>query len=124
MSATASGFILPQHRLPEARTVIDLYVPSARRSLQRSINLCEKGIFRLARRDSMLMSIMIASSGAWGRLRIMNGEGRKLWEMPSSFTGSFYLGAGSDGGLIVELASRDRAPEVTVSWREPDQQMV
>ena len=104
----------------------DLYAPSAPGSLMRSYPVpgARPGRFRLARRDCELYSVQIISAGAWGRVRVIDGEGTELWMQPSTFTGSFWCSAAARGGLIVEMASRDRGPNVTINWREPDQAMV
>lgn len=80
------------------------------------------GLFRLARRDCEVYSVQIVSSGTWGRARVLNGLGRVLWFQPSTFTGSFWLSAGSEAGLIVE--NYGEGLNLTVNWREPDQEMV
>lgn len=103
---------------------VDLYVNAAPGSLMRSIKIDEPGLWRLARRSCELYSVQIISSGSWGRARVMNGHGRKLWEQPSTFTGSFWLGGGAEGGLIVELSSQDVAANLTINFREPDREIV
>lgn len=103
---------------------IDVYTPAGPGSLMRSHSVDRIGIFRLARRACELFSVQIVSAGAWGRARVMDGDGRVLWSQPSTFTGSFWLGAGAYKGLLVEVASRDRAPNLTVNWREANREMV
>jgi hypothetical protein len=77
------------------------------------------GLFRLARRGCELYSVQIASAGAWARMRVLNAKGRVLWFQPSSFTGSFWLGAHAEDGLLVETAGNS-APQLIVNYREPD----
>ncbi len=95
----------------------DLYAPAAPGALMRSIKIDRPGLWRLARRDCELYSVMIVSSGSWGRARVMDGHRRVLWYQPSTFTGSFTLGAGALGGLIVELSSADLAANLTINFR-------
>ena len=90
----------------------------------RSLKIDDPGRWRLARRDSELYSVQIVCSGAWGRARVTDGRGRTLWFQPSTFTGSFVLGAGALDGLIVELDSQDQAPNLSLNWREADREIV
>ena len=96
----------------------DVEVPAAPGSLMRAVQLWDNGKFRISRVDAELYSVQITSAGAWGRLRVWNGLGRKLFHQPSTFTGSFWLSAGAEGGIIVELESMTNAPTVTVNFRE------
>ena len=105
-------------------TIRDLYTPAAPRSLMRACCLHNDGAFRLSRRDSEVYSVQIASSGSWGRCRLLNGYGRVLWEMPSTFTGSFWLSGGAAGGIIFEMDSSGVAPVIIVNWRETDRKIV
>ncbi|HVC18010.1 MAG TPA: hypothetical protein VNE18_12000 [Rhodanobacter sp.] len=104
----------------------DLYAPPAPGSLMRSVQVMRAGLVRIARRDAEVYSVQIISAGSWTRARVMNGNGRTLWEQPSTFTGSFWLGAAAEGGVIVEIpSSRDQeAANLTINWREPDQEIV
>jgi hypothetical protein len=106
------------------KTPIDVFAPSAPGSLMRAYRIDEAGLFRLARRSCELYSVQIVSAGAWARCRVLNGLGRVLWYQPSSFTGSFWLGAGAEDGLLVEIGSQDRAPCLSINWRESDTEMV
>jgi hypothetical protein len=106
------------------RQPIDLFAPCAPGSLMRAQIVDRVGLFRLARRSCELYSVQIASAGAWARMKVMNGSGRVLWFQPSSFTGSFWLGAGAEDGLLVEIGSADRAPQLAINYREPDSQFV
>jgi len=83
----------------------------------RSLKIGRPGIWRLARRDCELYSVQILSAGAFGAVRVLNGQDRVLFHQPSTFTGSFWLGAGAEGGLVVELYSIDMAPNLTINWR-------
>jgi hypothetical protein len=109
--------------LPVAE-LTDILVPAARGSLMRVAELHEVGLFRISRRDAELYSVQITSAGAWGRIRVWNGTGRILWRMPSTFAGSFWLGAGADEGLVVSLESMTQAPMLTVNFRELDLELV
>lgn len=100
----------------------EIYAPAAPGSLMRTICVEGPGLFRLSRRDCELYSVQIVSAGAWGRARVTNGKGRKLWEQPSTFTGSFWLSAGAEAGLLVELYGD--GTNLTLNWREPDREMV
>lgn len=106
------------------REPIEVFAPPAPGSLMRGVTLIKPGRFRLARRDAELYSVQVVGSGSWGRVRIENGAGRELFEQPSSFTGSFVLSAGADGGIVVELAGQRGAPCLAVNWREKDADLV
>ncbi len=101
--------------------MIDVLTRPAPGSLMRSVRIYKPGEYRICRRDCELYSVMIVSSGSWGRARIKDAENRNLWQQPSTFTGSFVLQAGAFGALIVEMAcfSPYDAPNLTVNWREP-----
>lgn len=86
----------------------------------RAVQLAEVGKFRISRRDAELYSVQITSAGAWGRIRVYNGLGREIFHLQSTFPGSFWLGAGLEDGIIVELDSASAAPTVTVNFREAD----
>lgn len=89
----------------------------------RSIQVVRHGRFRISRRDSELYSVQIVSSGSWARARVTDAAARVLWEQPSTFTGSFWLGAAAAGGIIVEIASdrEHEAANLTINWRERGQ---
>ena len=101
----------------------DVYTPAAPGSLMRAYQLFDAGVFRLARRDCAFYSVMIAAAGSFGRIMIRDGTGRPLWAQPSSFTGSFVLDAYAEKGLVVE-AHMETAPFLTISWREPDGEII
>lgn len=82
--------------------------------------ISDLGRVRLARRDCELYSVQIVSAGAWIRAQLLTAGGRPLWFQPSTFTGSFVLMAGAEGGLIIEMGGRDRGAMITINWREPD----
>jgi hypothetical protein len=67
--------------------------------------------------------VQIVGSGAWARCKVMDAEGRTLWMQPSTFTGSFWLGAAAIGGLIVQIWSSHEfeAANLTLNWREKGQ---
>lgn len=90
----------------------------------RSIRLGQSGLWRLSRRTCELYSVMIVSSGAWGRFACRTGEGRVVFMQPSTFTGSFWLSGCCEAGLLVEIDSRDAATNLTIGWREPDARML
>jgi hypothetical protein len=100
--------------------VLDIIVPATPGSLMRATQLWQKGYFRVSRRDCEVYSIQITSSGSWAALYIYNGLGRILFHMDSAFTGSFWLSAGAEEGLIVHLHSRATPPTITVNFREKD----
>ena len=102
---------------------IDVYAPAAPGSLMRSVKVDRAGLWRLARTSCELYSVQIVSSGSWGRARVMDGRGRALWCQPSTFTGSFVLGASAIDGLIVELASMDMAANLTINFRVPSREL-
>ena len=78
----------------------------------------------MSRRDCEFYSIMITSAGAFGRILVTDGKGRELFSQISTFTGSFVLGGFAEGGLVLELFSETLAPEVTMTWREEDKDIV
>lgn len=100
--------------------IVDLFTPAAPGSLMRSCQVMGRGRFRLARRDAELYSVQIVSSGAWGRVRVMNADGDTLWMQPSTFTGSFWLSGFAAGGIIVESSANQDgdAINLTINWRE------
>jgi hypothetical protein len=98
--------------------ITDLEVPPAPGSLMRAVQLDQVGKFRVSRKNAELYSVQITSAGAWGRINVFDGEGRKVFCLPSAFPGSFWLGGGCFGGIIVYLDSMDMAPIVTVNFRE------
>lgn len=106
------------------KPIVDLYAPTSPGSLMRAICIMKSGVWRISRRASELYSVQIVSSGAWGRARVMDGDGRVLWFQPSTFTGSFWLTAGAYHGLVVELDAAEVAPNLTLNWREQDIRMV
>ncbi len=89
----------------------------------RSYQLFDAGVFRLSRRNSSFYSIIIAAAGSFGSITVRDGTHRPLWAQPSSFTGSFAMDAFAEGGLIIE-AYMKTPPLVTISWREPDEQIL
>jgi hypothetical protein len=103
---------------------IDVYAPAAPGSLMRAHRIEAPGLWRLARRSCELYSVQIASAGAWGRARVYDATGAGKWYQPSTFTGSFWLGAGCIDGLLVELDARDTAPALVINWREPTRDLV
>ena len=102
---------------------VDVLVRPARGSTRRGHQIEARGLFRLARRDAMLDCVEIISCGAWGRIECRTGEGRRIFLMPSTFTGSFQLQAGCEGGILVEIATAV-APLLYVSWAEEDERVV
>jgi hypothetical protein len=105
-------------------TPIDVYAPAAPGSLMRAHKIDRPGLWRLARRSCELYSVMIVSAGAWGRFVFMDGLLRPLFMQPSTFSGSFWLGAGAIDGLLVHVDSRDASTNLTCNWREADREMV
>jgi hypothetical protein len=104
-------------------TIRDIYVPTAKGSLMRTLMLCKTGNFRVSRRPVELHSVIIEGTGAWGRIEICDGDGRLLWYQPSTFTGSFYVMGGSEYGLIVSVHATTPAV-VTINYREEDTNVV
>ncbi len=102
---------------------VDIYIPACSGSLGRTYQLNDPGVFRLARRDCVFYSVMIAASGSFGSVVVRTGTGRPIWSQPSSFTGSFVVNGFAEGGLVVE-AWMEARPFVTISWREPDDKIV
>lgn len=106
--------------------MIDVYVTPSPSSLMRCARVARPGRFRLARRACELYSVQIVGGGTFTRVRASTGSGRHVWEMPSSFTGSFWLSGGLEDGLIVEIHATDEVscPNLTVNWREQDRRVV
>jgi hypothetical protein len=98
--------------------IIDVYRSAAPGSLMRSAALTDVGLYRLARRDAEFYSCTVTHQGTYGLVRVLNGFDETLWTQLSAFTGSFVLGGGADGALLVELYAGLRAPKATVNWRE------
>ena len=103
---------------------IDIRVPAAPGSLMRSHVVDKIGRFRLCRRDCELYSVQIMNAGAFARATVTDGAGRRVWHQPSTFTGSFWLSGGLEGGLIVEVHSKDMAAHLMINWREKDRDLV
>jgi hypothetical protein len=104
--------------------VVDVLVPASAGTLMRCAVLDEIGAFRISRRDCELYSVQIVSAGAWGRVSVTDGRGRRIFRQPSTFTGSFWLSAGALSGLIVHLESAMTAPTLSVNFRERDREVV
>ena len=104
----------------------DIYAPAAPGSLMRSVRLTRAGLWRVARRDAELYSVQIVSAGSWARARVIDGAEKILWYQPSTFTGSFWLGAYAEGGILVEISSAlpHEACNLTIDWRERTQDLV
>ncbi len=102
---------------------VDVFVPAVAGSIVRVFQLDEAGAFRLSRRGCVFHSIMIAASGSFGSVLVKTGTGRTIWCQPSTFTGSFVVDGYAEEGLIVEAWMENR-PFVTISWREPDMELV
>ena len=106
----------------DMRTVRDIYTPPTPGTLMRMVSLHKSGLYRLARRDAEFYSILIVGQGAWAKIRVMTGAGRPAFEMPSAFSGSFYLQAGCEDGILVHLHAMEQGDSLNVSiqWREQD----
>lgn len=106
--------------------MIDVYVEASPSTLMRCARVSRPGLFRLARRDCELYSVQIVGGGTFTRVKMVAGSGREIWEMPSSFTGSFWLSAGCEEGLMCEVHARDEVscPNLTINWRETDRRTV
>lgn len=76
----------------------------------------ENGKFRLSSaRNVKISGINVHKNG--GHITVADGDGRQVWAMPSVFTGSFYVEAGLDNGLIVRHGAVDGVvPEYTITW--------
>ncbi len=103
--------------------IVDMMVPCCPGSLTRSVQIVKAGKFRISRRHAELYSVQIVSSGSWGRARVTDAQGRVIWYQPSTFTGSFALGAGCENGIIVELSGTN-AMNFTINFREQTEEMV
>lgn len=104
--------------------VKDVKAPPAPGSLMRSTCIDRIGFTRVARRTAEIYSVMIGHSGSFCRMILRNGFGTPLFDMFSTFTGSFVLAAGSENGIIVDIEGKQQPPSVQLNWREPDLQMV
>lgn len=105
---------------------IDIRVAASPSSLMRCARVSRPGLFRLARRDCELYSVQIVGSGTFTRIKMMTGTRRNLWEQVSTFTGSFWLSAFSEEGLLCEIHALNEAssPNLTLNWRERDRALV
>lgn len=106
--------------------MIELTTPPAPGSLMRARRLATPGVFRLARRWAELYSVQIVGSGTWSRIRCYDGTGVRKFEQISAFTGSFWLSAACEKGLIVEVHARYAAdcPNLMINWREQNAKLV
>lgn len=104
--------------------VADVKIPAAPGSLMRAAQICHLGLLRISRRDAELYSVQITSSGAWARLRVFDGDGRLIFIQSSTFTGSFWLGAGCRNGIIVSSEAQSVPPTVAINFREKDSKLV
>lgn len=78
-----------------------------------------KGTRLLTARSAILYSFVIATPGS-GRFTVFNGQGKKLFTMPSSFTGSFLLeNVFAADGIVLEL-DFTVAPAITFTWKEQE----
>jgi len=100
--------------------LVDIHVPCFPGSLTRSAQLYGTGRFRISRRTCELYSVQILSAGSFGRARVTDGTGRAIWYQPSTFTGSFQLGAGCVDGIIAELYASEGI-NFTLNFREADE---
>ena len=103
--------------------LVDILTPAAPGALMRTATLIKPGSFRLSRRDCELYSVQIFSSGDWGKMQVTDGTGRDIFSQLSTFTGSFWLGAGCKDGLIVRLYVLSMI-SVGLNWRERDRKLV
>jgi hypothetical protein len=80
----------------------------------------ENGTFRLSSaRNIKISAIEVHKNG--GHITVADGDGRHVWAMPSVFTGSFYVEAGIENGLIVRHGAVDGVvPEYTIVWQAND----
>ena len=81
----------------------------------------ENGTFRLSyAKHVKINAIDVHKNG--GHITVADGDGRHVWAMPSVFTGSFYVEAGLDNGLIVRHgAVAGVVPEYTIVWQASDE---
>lgn len=105
-------------------TITDILGRPSPGSLMRSAVISSRGVFRLARRDAELYSVMIMREQ--GSARVYDAEGNTLWYQPSVFTGSFVIMGHAVGGLYVHIHSLDErsTPTLSFNWREQDQEMI
>lgn len=101
----------------------DLFAPAAPGSLMRSILVEGPGRFRIARRNCEIYSVQIPTCGDLAKFRLLDACGETKFFMPTVFTGSFWLSAGCDGGLIAELDALN-VVTIVINYREPDQKLV
>lgn len=101
----------------------DLYSPANPVTLTRTVMIDRIGVFRLARRSAELKSVMIINPGAWARIKVCDGKNRQLVEVPSTFTGSFQIGCECVDGIVVHIQASG-TPNLSISWREPDREIV
>lgn len=110
-------------KLAEA-SIKDVRTQSAKGSLTRAVAVSRLGLTRIARRSSELYSVMITHGGSFCRLILRNGLGVPLFDQLSCFTGSFVMGAGAEGGIIVDVDGMQQPPLLQLNWREADLQVV
>ena len=103
----------------------DLYAPASPTNLVLAIVINRSGLFRLARRTCALKAVEIKAGGSFGSLRAYDGNGKPVYNFPSTFTGSFPLEPCCWDGLYIHSTNGGGAPcLVTVSWREKDAEIV
>lgn len=103
--------------------IVDIYTPASPGSLMRTAVLTKPGLYRLARRDAELYSVQITNAGDWGKAWMKTGTGRPVWHQVSTFTGSFWLQAGCEDGIIAELLALHTMC-ISVNWRERDRRTI
>jgi len=108
----------------KGKRIKDVRTPAGGGSLTRSVRIAQVGLTRISRRVAELSSVLVTHPGSFCRLVIRNGLGVPLFDMFSTFTGSFVVGAFADQGIIVDIDGNQQAPLVQVTWREQDLQLV
>ena len=102
--------------------LIDLYAPAAPGTMLRSARIRRKGLYRLSRRECVLVGTLVLAPESGVSVVIADGDGKEFFDMPNMFTGSFYLGAGCDHGLLVSVHSAHDSDSInlTLTYREID----
>ncbi len=105
--------------------MIDLYAPAAPGTMLRSARIRKRGEYRLSRRECVLVGILILAPESGVSVQIADGDDRIFVDFTNVFTGSFYLGAGCNHGLIVKAHSQmdSDSINITLTWRETDGQV-
>lgn len=102
--------------------VEDVYRQADKRTGLKSFLIPKCGKYRLARTSGMVHSISLGNVGSFPAVKIYDSVG-EIYLCPQSFmTGSFYMVAGFNDFLILEVfAGKDGLPpQLSIHWRNKE----